>query len=110
MDTSAEIVVYAKLPNGFSIPTPVGNYNPDWAIAFKEGVVKHVYFIAETKGSMSSMDLREIEKTKIKCAKKFFDTLNQRAKSIVHTEKCPENVKYDIVNSYDKLMELVGIS
>lgn len=57
LDTSAEVVVYAKLPKGFFIPTPVGNYNPDWAIAFHEGTVKHIYFIAETKGSMSSMEL-----------------------------------------------------
>lgn len=60
LDTSAEVIVYAKLPNGFFIPTPVGNYNPDWAISFKEGAVKHIYFVAETKGSMSSMELREI--------------------------------------------------
>ena len=59
LDTAAEVVVYAKLPRGFLIPTPVGDYNPDWAIAFKEGKVKHVYFVAETKGSMSSMELRE---------------------------------------------------
>src|SRR5699024_8996577 len=57
LDTSNEVVVYAKLPGGFFIPTPVGNYNPDWAIAFHEGKVKHIYFIAETKGSMSSLDL-----------------------------------------------------
>ena len=71
------MVVYAKLPRGFLIPTPVGNYNPDWAIAFKEGTVKHIYFVAETKGSMSSMELREIEKTKIECARKFFDEMNR---------------------------------
>ena len=58
LDTSTEVVVYAKLPRGFLIPTPVGDYNPDWAIAFKDGTeVKHVYFVAETKGSMSSMEL-----------------------------------------------------
>jgi hypothetical protein len=62
LDTASEVVVYAKLPRGFLIPTPVGDYNPDWAIAFKEGVVKHVYFVAETKGSMSSMELRKIER------------------------------------------------
>jgi len=101
LDSSAEVVVYAKLPNGFSIPTPVGNYNPDWAIAFKEGVIKHVYFVAETKGSLSSMDLREIEKTKIKCARKFFDKINQKISS--------GNVKYDVVNSYSKLMDVVGV-
>ncbi len=100
LDTSSEVVVYAKLPKGFSIPTPVGNYNPDWAISFKEGVVKHVYFVAETKGSMSSMELREIEKTKIKCARKFFDEINRKIN--------PKNVKYDVVNSYGKLMEIVG--
>ncbi|MBW2100332.1 MAG: DEAD/DEAH box helicase family protein [Deltaproteobacteria bacterium] len=101
LDTSAEVVVYAKLPKGFFIPTPVGNYNPDWAISFKEGVVKHVYFVAETKGSMSSMELREIEKTKIECARKFFDEINRKIN--------PENVKYDVVNSFEKLMEIVGV-
>ena len=64
LDASTEVVVYAKLPRGFFIPTPVGNYNPDWAIAFQQGRVKHVYFVAETKGSMSSMDLRKIEESK----------------------------------------------
>ncbi|MDD5596469.1 MAG: DEAD/DEAH box helicase family protein [Victivallaceae bacterium] len=100
LDTSSEVIVYAKLPKGFSIPTPVGNYNPDWAISFKEGTVKHIYFVAETKGSMSSMELREIEKTKIKCARKFFDEINRKLN--------PENVKYDVVNSYSKLMEVVS--
>jgi len=100
LDTGSEVVVYAKIPKGFSIPTPVGNYNPDWAISFKEGVVKHIYFVAETKGSMSSMELREIEKTKIECARKFFDEINRKINS--------DNVKYDVVNSYGKLMEIVG--
>jgi len=99
LDTASEVVVYAKLPRGFLIPTPVGDYNPDWAISFKEGVVKHIYFVAETKGSMSTMELREIEKTKIKCARKFFDEMNRRY--------APENVKYDVVDSFGKLMEVV---
>lgn len=99
LDTSAEVVVYAKLPRGFLIPTPVGDYNPDWAISFKEGAVKHVYFVAETKGSMSTMDLRPIEETKIACARKFFDVINKKY--------APQNVRYDVVNSYGKLMELV---
>lgn len=68
LDASTEVVVYAKLPKSFFIPTPVGNYNPDWAIAFQDGKVKHIYFIAGTKGSMSTMDLRAIEKSKIACA------------------------------------------
>jgi type III restriction enzyme len=95
LDTSAEVVVYAKLPRGFFIPTPVGNYNPDWAIAFQEGKVKHVYFVAETKGSMSSMDLRKIEESKIECARKFFAKITS------------DQVKYDVVDGYGKLMELV---
>jgi restriction endonuclease len=95
LDTGVEVVVYAKLPRSFSIPTPVGNYNPDWAIAFEHEKVKHVYFIAETKGSMSTLDLREIEECKIKCARKFFAKISS------------EQVKYDMVDSYAKLMEIV---
>lgn len=101
LDTSSEVVVYAKLPRGFLIPTPVGDYNPDWAISFKEGSVKHIYFVAETKGSMSSMELRAIEQTKIECARKFFAELNRKFE--------PEHVKYDVVTSYGKLMEIVGM-
>lgn len=93
------MVVYAKLPKGFFIPTPVGDYNPDWAIAFKQGAVKHVYFVVETKGSMSSMQLRAIEHSKIECARKFFERLNHKISE--------EQVKYDVVDNYGKLMELV---
>ncbi|MGD9419837.1 MAG: type III restriction-modification system endonuclease [Verrucomicrobiota bacterium JB025] len=96
LDTSAEVTVYAKLPRGFAIPTPVGDYNPDWAIAFEDGRVKHIYFIAETKGSMSSLELREIEKARIECARKFFAKIST------------DQVKYDMVNSYEKLMEIVA--
>ena len=99
LDTDQDVVVYAKLPSGFFIPTPVGPYNPDWAIAFREGSVKHIYFVAETKGSMSSMSLRGVEETKITCARKFFAML---------TEKLRDNsVTYDVVDSYDKLMDIV---
>lgn len=101
LDTSAEVTVYAKLPRGFLIPTPVGDYNPDWAISFKEGSVKYIYFVAETKGSMSSMELRGIEKTKIECARKFFDKINQRITA--------DKVKYDVIDSYGRLMDVVGI-
>jgi type III restriction enzyme len=99
LDTSSDVIVYAKLPRGFLIPTPVGDYNPDWAISFKEGAVKHIYFVAETKGTMSSMELREIEKTKIQCARKFFEEMNCRVAT--------DNVKYDVVDSFGKLMEVV---
>ncbi len=102
LDTSTEVIVYAKLPRDFLIPTPVGDYNPDWAIAFKEGSVKHIYFVAETKGSMSTLELRAIEHTKIECARKFFAEVNRKID--------PEHVKYDVVTSYGKLMEIVGMS
>lgn len=99
LDTSKEVAVYAKLPRGFSIPTPVGDYNPDWAIAFTEGSVKHVYFVAETKGSLSSLQLKGVENAKIDCARKFFQALN---------EKHDQNVKYDVVTDYAELMQLVS--
>ncbi len=101
LDTSSEVIVYAKLPRGFLIPTPVGDYNPDWAISFTEGKVKYIYFVAETKGSMSSMELREIEKTKIECARKFFDKINLKLTN--------NPVRYDVVDSFERLMNIVGL-
>ena len=95
LDVSNEVAVYVKLPSGFYISTPVGKYNPDWAIAFREGSVKHIYFVAETKGSMHSMDLREIEKSKIHCATEHFKAISG------------EDVKYHVVDSYERLLELV---
>ena len=100
LDTAQDVVVYAKLPRGFLIPTPVGDYNPDWAIAFREGSVKHIYFVAETKGSMSSLSLREIERAKIQCARKFFEKMSQSFAS--------DQVKYDVVDSFERLMEVVS--
>lgn len=95
LDSHGEVCVYAKLPRGFAIPTPVGNYSPDWAIAFNEGSVKHIYFIAETKGSMSSMDLRAVEKAKIDCAKKLFNEIST------------EDVVYHEVDSYENLIGIL---
>ena len=94
LEEANEVVVYAKLPKGFHIPTPMGNYSPDWAIAFQEGKVKHVYFVAETKGSMSSLQLRDIEKNKIKCAEKLYEKLAR------------EDVKFSFgkVDSFDSLL------
>lgn len=95
VDTSNEVAVYVKLPNGFFISTPVGKYNPDWAIAFHEGKVKHIYFVAETKGSMSSMQLREIEKAKIHCAREHFKAIST------------SSVVYDVIDSYAALLDKV---
>ncbi len=100
LDTCTDVVVYAKLPRGFEIPTPAGNYNPDWAIAFREGTVRHIYFIAETKGGLSSLELRELEHTKIKCARQFFAAINQRIAS--------GQVQYGVIDGFDRLMDLVG--
>lgn len=93
LDIADEVVVYAKLPRSFQIPTPVGDYAPDWAIALKQDGVKHIFFIAETKGTMSSMELREIERNKIKCAKKLFNSIS--------TSK----VKYHEVTTYQNLID-----
>ena len=95
MDISEEVCVYAKLPKGFSIPTPVGNYSPDWAVAFYEGTVKHIYFIAETKGTMDSLNLKPIEKAKIDCAEKLFAQLSGA------------DVVYDRVDSYQTLLNMM---
>lgn len=95
MDLDDKVVVYAKLPRGFQIPTPVGNYAPDWAIAFQKGTVKHIYFVAETKGSMDSMDLRPIEQAKIKCAKKLFNEIST------------DDVVYGQVDSYQNLLSVM---
>lgn len=95
LDTNKDVAVYVKLPDGFYISTPVGHYNPDWAIAFYEGSVKHIYFVAETKGSMNSMQLRLIEESKIHCAREHFKAISNG------------NVVYDVVDSYTSLMEKV---
>ena len=95
LDNADEVVVYAKLPKGFYIPTPVGNYSPDWAIAFKKGTVKHVYFIAETKGSLENLELRKVEAAKIDCAKKLFETMSS------------QDVVYDKVTKYEDLLSIL---
>ena len=95
LDTNTDVAVYVKLPDGFYISTPVGRYNPDWAIAFYEGKVKHIYFVAETKGSMSSMQLRLIEESKIHCAREHFKAISS------------DSVVYDVVDSYQSLLNKV---
>lgn len=95
LDTNTSVAVYVKLPDSFYIATPVGRYNPDWAIAFYEGTVKHIYFVAETKGSLRSMELRDIEKAKIHCAREHFKAISSG------------NVVYDFINSYQALLDRV---
>lgn len=95
LEESQDVVVYVKLPKGFYISTPVGKYNPDWAIAFNKEHIKHIYFIAETKGSMETLELREIESAKIKCARKHFAAISN------------EEVRYDVVSNYGELITKV---
>lgn len=95
LDVASDVAVYVKLPDGFYISTPVGHYNPDWAIAFKEGSVKHIYFVAETKGSMDTLELRGIEDAKIHCAREHFKAISG------------DNVVYDVVDSYQALLDKV---
>lgn len=95
LDTNKDVAVYVKLPDGFFINTPVGHYNPDWAIAFYEGTVKHIYFVAETKGSMSTMQLRAIEDAKISCAREHFKAISS------------DSVIYEVVDSYKSLLDIV---
>jgi len=98
VDTADEVIVYAKLPRGpkgFYIPTPIGNYSPDWAIAFKKEKVKYIFFIAETKGTMDSLKLRPIESAKIECAKKLFNEISTTG------------VKYHDVDSYKTLIDII---
>ena len=95
LDGATEVCVYAKLPRAFQIPTPVGNYAPDWAIAFKKGSVKHIFFIAETKGSMGTMELRGVEKAKIECAEKLFNNVST------------SHVRYHQVKNYQNLLDVM---
>lgn len=93
LDAASEVVVYAKLPRSFKIPTPVGSYSPDWAIAMQRGDVKHIFFIAETKGSLKSMQLSGIEKAKIECCSKLFEDLSNN------------NLRYHEVTCYQDLLD-----
>ena len=98
LEHAEDVAVYAKLPRGFYISTPVGKYNPDWAIAFNKGSVKHIYFVAETKGNMENLELelRGVEKSKIACARKHFAAISS------------DSVKYEVVETYEDLMKVVG--
>lgn len=95
LESDPSVELYIKLPKSFHIPTPMGNYSPDWAIAFQEGEVKHVYFVAETKGSLDSLQLRAVEKGKIACARKHFAVISS------------DRVKYDVVTDYADLVNRV---
>ena len=100
LDKSDAVEVYVKLPKRFYIDTPMGHYNPDWAIAFKdEAGVKHIYFVAETKGvneGQLDVGVKGVEKAKIECARKHFAKISNG-----------DHI-YGVCNSYTKLLELVN--
>ena len=95
LESDREVIIYVKLPSGFYIPTPVGKYNPDWAIVFRKDDVKNIYFIAETKGSRDSIQLRDIEKSKIHCAREHFKSISN------------DSIRYDVVSSYNELLKMI---
>ena len=91
-----DVVVYTKLPNGFYINTPMGKYNPDWAVAFREGSVKHVYFVAESKGNdLQNSQLRGSEESKIECARRHFKAISDNG------------YIYDVAKDYKSLYDIV---
>ncbi len=95
LEESVEVRAFAHLPRSFKIPTPVGDYAPDWAIAFNEGAVRHIYFVAETKGSLQSLNLKGAESAKIECARKLLEQLGE------------DDVRYDFVSTYEELLDKV---
>lgn len=95
LEQQEAVEVYTKLPRGFYINTPVGRYNPDWAIVFREGEVKHIYFVAETKGSEDITQLRAVEHAKIECASRHFASISD------------SQLKFGVVANYDTLYNKV---
>lgn len=109
LDRRDEVAVYVKLPSSFYINTPMGHYNPDWAIAFYDQSknLHHLKFVAETKGSMESLQLRSIEAAKIECARKHFEALNQKLAQ-EQAELSPQtkermSIGFGVVSSVDDL-------
>ena len=97
LENDNSVVVYTKLPREFYISTPMGKYNPDWAIAFKEGAVKHIYFVVETKGNeLDPSQLRGAEDAKIKCARKHFESISTN------------DVIYTCVKTYKNLTDVIN--
>ena len=96
LEVKPAIIVYTKIPRGFYINTPMGHYNPDWAIVFKEGELKHIYFVAETKAAFLTGDNRGVEEAKIECARRHFASISSNS------------VKYDLITSYDHLISVMS--
>lgn len=98
LEAQKDVKVYAKLPSKFYIPTPMGKYTPDWAIVFENNKSREIYFIAETKGSLDSLELRAVEKGKINCAKSLYN----KEGSKLHYEQV---TKFDDLYNSIKIMD-----
>lgn len=96
LDIADDVMVFAKLPRRFKIPTPVGDYAPDWAIVFHDGTVRHVFFVAETKGSLDDMDFRGVERAKTECAKRLFNSISTNV------------TRYGVVENYGGMATLIN--
>lgn len=78
LEKNEAVVLYAKLPNWFKVPTPLGSYNPDWALLLEQDGTQRLYFVVETKSSLFTDDLRDRESAKIECGKAHFRALEAR--------------------------------
>ncbi len=102
LDISEEICAFVKLPKSFYIPTPIGKYSPDWAIVAKKNDKKHIYLIAETKGSLDDNELRFYEKNKILCAKRLYKQLHKEELGDI------KPVQYEKVSKTVELFERIN--
>ncbi len=96
LQAADEVLIFAKLPRKLKIPTPVGSYAPDWAIVFEDGAVRHVFFVAETKGSLDKMELRGVELAKTECAKRLFNSISTNT------------TRYGVVDRFEHLYDIIN--
>lgn len=96
LQSATEVLIFAKLPRKLKIPTPVGYYAPDWAIVFEDGSVRHIFFVAETKGSLDKMELRGVELAKTECAKRLFNSISTNT------------TRYGVVDKFENLHNIIN--
>ena len=100
LEKNTAVKVYAKLPGWFAVPTPLGNYNPDWAVLIDSDEGERLYFVVETKGSPFIGDLRITEGAKIECGKAHFNALR--------VGESP--ARYEVATSVDELLATISAS
>lgn len=102
LEKNEAIKLYAKLPGWFKVPTPLGSYNPDWAVLVEEGGTQRLYFVVETKSSLFADDLRDKESAKIECGKAHFHALAADGKGVGENP-----ARYVVARSVDDIMVTV---